>query len=190
MKSVTAVVVSCLMILPAFAQDNVLDKKARFSSINQFGLLVGANTESVLIQSINGVKKDKWFGGFGAGIDFYVERGAPLFIDIRRELTKGNSALFLYADGGMYLPWPNFIQKERKLNSTISHGGYYDAGVGWKLTDKNKRSFLLGVGYTFKQNNEERPVQSWNPSISAFESCTENYKYTYRRLVLKVGMQL
>ncbi|GEO08957.1 hypothetical protein [Segetibacter aerophilus] len=190
MKVVIVFLLSFGMILPAIAQDNLLDKKLRFSSINQVGLLVGANKESALVQSINGIKKDQWFAGFGAGIDFYIERGVPLFIDIRRDLTIGKNALFLYADGGVYVPWLNFIQKERKLNSKVSPGAYYDAGIGWKLTGKNKRSFLLSAGYTLKQDKEEKMMQSWNPMFTGFESNTESYSYKYRRLVLKVGIQL
>lgn len=155
MKTVVIVVTSLCIVLSTFCQDTSIDKKIKFSSINQVGLPVGANQESAMVQTINGIRKDKWFAGVGVGLDFYVERGVPLFIDIRRDVTDKKNTAFFYADGGIYFPWPNFTQKGQKLNSSISAGAYYDAGIGWKLTGKNKRSFLMSVGYSLKQGHRK-----------------------------------
>jgi hypothetical protein len=190
MKTIIILVVSLFIVLSTFSQENSIDKKIKFSSINQAGVLVGANKESAMVQTINGIRKDKWFAGVGAGIDFYVERGVPLFIDIRRDLTDKKNTAFLYADGGIYSPWLNFIQKERKLNSSISVGGYYDFGLGWKLTGKNNRSFLMSAGYSLKQDRGKAMRQNWNPIIRATESNIEYYNYKYRRVVIKLGLQL
>lgn len=190
MKLIITLFLSLFFLSTTFGQDNSLKKKPGFSSINQVGILVGARGESALVQSINGIKKDKWFAGFGAGIDFYIERGVPLFIDIRRDLINGRNPLFLYADIGMYFPWLNFIQKEQKLHSKISPGGFYDIGVGWQLKGKNNRSFLLSAGYGCKQVYEKATFQSWNPTITGLTNTSETYNYQYRRLVLKVGVQL
>lgn len=172
----------------AYSQQKTVNK-IRYSSINQMGLLAGANKESFLVQTINGVRKAKWFAGLGAGIDFYVERGVPLFLDVRRDLSEKNNTSFLYADVGMYFPWLNFIQREQKLNASISPGLYYDLGAGWKLSGKNKRGFIVSAGYSFKQVKEKVypfavtpfPGQSVEPEYN-------NYKY--RRLSIKLGFQL
>lgn len=190
MKSVMGIVLSFFILSITSGQDSLSEKKVKLSSISQFGLLVGESGESATIQLINGIKKDKWFAGFGAGIDFYVERGVPLFIDIRRDLTNGKNALFLYADGGIYFPWLNFIQKEQRPNSTMAPGAYYDVGLGWKLRGKNKRGFLLSAGYTAKQDKGKTTFPTWNPTITGFENTAGYYNYKYRRLVLKVGIQL
>ena len=190
MKRVIMLSAILVTVISGFSQDSAADKqKIKFSSINQLGVVCGANKESAMVQTINGLRKDKWFAGLGAGVDFYVERGVPLFIDIRRDLTRKRNTAFLYADGGMYFPWLNFIQKEQKISSSISPGGYYDVGVGWKLTGKSKRSFLMSVGYTLKQDKGKETVQTWNPSLQGFEKSTEYYNYKYRRLVLKLGVQ-
>ncbi len=190
MKTVLMFFVSLLVVLSTFAQGSTAENKIKFSSINQVGLLVGAAKESAIVQTINGIRKDKWFAGFGAGIDFYVERGVPLFIDVRRDVTDKKNTPFVYADGGMYSPWLNFIQKEQKLPLSVSPGAYYDFGIGWKLKGKNNKSFLMSVGYSVKQEKGKATIQIWNPAIRAMESNVENYNYQYRRLVLKLGIQL
>ncbi len=191
MKTAIILCATFLIVIAGFCQDGSAAKqKIKFSSINLAGLVLGANKESAMVQTINGIKKDKWFAGVGAGIDFYVERGVPLFIDIRRDLTDKNNTAFVYADGGMYFPWLKFVQKEQKLNSSISPGAYYDLGIGWKLTSKSKRSFLMSAGYSLKQDKGKVMVQSWNPTIRSMESNREYYNYKYRRVVLKVGIQL
>lgn len=191
MKTVIIISATLLIVISGVCQESAADKqKIKFSSINQAGLLVGANKEAAMVQTINGIRKDKWFAGFGAGIDFYVERGVPLFLDIRRDLTDKKNTAFLYADAGIYSPWLNYIQKEQKLNLSISSGAYYDVGIGWKLKGKNKRNFLMSAGYSLKQDKGKAMVQNWNPGIRAMESNMEHYNYKYRRIVLKLGIQL
>ena len=190
MKIATLLAALLLILSSVHSQEKKAVNKIKYSSINQLGLLAGANKESFLVQTINGVRKDKWFAGIGAGIDFYVERGVPLFIDIRRDLSAKKNTPFLYADGGMYFPWLNFIQREQKLNSIISPGLYYDLGAGWKLTGKNKRGFTVSAGYSFKQVKEKvtQPVSIaiWPTPVTE----PEYYNYKYRRLAIKLGFQL
>ncbi|MDQ6813224.1 MAG: hypothetical protein M3040_05785 [Bacteroidota bacterium] len=178
------------IVLTASGQGSLKDKKIVFSSVNQAGLIVGVNKESAMVQTVNGVRKNKWFAGLGFGIDFYVERGVPLFVDIRRDLTEKMNTPFVYLDGGLYCPWLNFIQKEQKLTTRNSAGAYYDIGLGWKLSGKNNRSFLLSAGYTLKQDKGKSTVQIWNPVTRAIDNSNDSYQYNYRRVVLKLGIQL
>lgn len=190
MKTIIILHATLLFVISTFSQDSLAGKqKIKFSSINQAGLVVGAINLSGTVQTINGIRKDKWFAGLGTGIDFYGERGVPLFIDIRRDLMQGVNTAFFYADGGMHLPWSKFIDEEKQLNSSISPGAYYDVGIGWKLTGKNKRSFLMSAGYSLKQVKEQAMRQDWNPILRSMESNMEYYNYVYRRVVLKLGLQ-
>lgn len=166
-------------------------QKIKFSSVNQAGLLVGSRGEAFMVQTINGIKKDKWFAGAGTGLDFYNERTIPLFIDLRRDVTNRKNTPFAYADAGINFLWLNFIQREQKQFPTSSPGLFYDLGIGWKLLGKNNRGFILSAGYSFKQVKEKVKSSWWTFPTPQLE--TENYEhhnYLFRRVVIKVGFQL
>ena len=165
-------------------------RKINFTSINQAGVVSGSSHESWLIQTINGIKKDKWSTGIGVGIDFYVERGVPLFLDIRRDLLNKKNTPFIYADGGTYFQWLNFIQKEQRMAIKRYPGLYYDIGGGWKLSGKNNRSFIVSAGYTFKQTKGKSTPTLWIPMPVTTPREPDYYKYKYQRIVLKLGFQL
>jgi hypothetical protein len=167
------------------------NKKIKFSSVNQFGLLSGSSGESWMLQTINGIKKDKWFAGAGAGLDFYNERTVPLFLDLRKELSNKINTPFIYADAGLNFPWLNSIQRQQKQFPKTSPGLFYDLGIGWKLSGKNNRGFLVSAGYSFKQVKEKVKSVWWpapTPQLE-FENY-ERYNYLYRRVVIKVGFML
>lgn len=167
------------------------DQKIKFSSVNQAGLLVGSRGEAFMIQTINGIKKDKWFAGAGTGLDFYNQRTIPLFIDIRRDVTNRKNTPFAYADAGINFLWLNFIQKEQQQISTSSPGLFYDLGIGWKLSGKNNRGFIFSAGYSFKQVKEKVKQLWWTSPTPQLE--TENYEhhnYLFRRVVVKLGLVL
>jgi hypothetical protein len=190
MKIIVTLAVSLLIASTVWSQNKPQEKKLQFTSINQLGAIVGSNRESVLIQTINGIRKDKWSAGIGVGVDFYVERGVPLFLDIRRDLFDKDNTPFVYADAGKYYPWLNFIQREQKLNSEIHSGAYYDVGAGWKLHVKNSRAIILSAGYSFKQVKETTTQQVRIAIFPNTPPSPEYYNYKYRRLVVKLGFQL
>ncbi len=191
MKAIVAMVVLLVIVSPVTSQEmKTAGRKIKFSSVNQAGVLTGSSRESWLIQTINGIKKDRWSTGIGVGIDFYVERGVPLFLDIRRDLLNKKNTPFIYADGGTYFQWLNFIQKERRMAIERYPGIYYDLGAGWKLTGKNNRSFIVSAGYTLKQAKEKSTSNLWMPIPVTTPREREYYKYKYQRIVLKVGFQL
>lgn len=166
-------------------------KKIKFSSINQVGLLSGGRGEAFMLQTINGIKKEKWFAGMGTGLDFYGERTIPLFIDIRRDLINRLNTPFVYADAGVNFSWLNSSQRQQKQFPTSSPGLFYDLGIGWKLSGKNNRGCVFSAGYSFKQVKEKIKYGWWPAPTPQLES--ENYErhnYLYRRLVIKMGFQL
>ncbi len=168
------------------------NQKIKFSSVNNAGLLSGSRGEAFMVQTINGIKKDKWFAGAGTGLDFYNERTVPLFFDIRRDFTNRKNTPFAYADAGLNFLWLNYIEREQKQFPKSSPGMYYDLGIGWKLSGKNSRGFLLSAGYSFKQVKEKIKYSWWNPAPTpTLESENfERYNYLYRRVVVKMGFQL
>jgi hypothetical protein len=191
MKLISILAILLLIASSAESQEIKTDrKKITFSSVNQAGVIIGSSRESWLIQTINGIKRDKWSSGIGVGVDFYVERGVPLFLDIRRDLFNKSNTPFIYADGGAYFPWLNFIEKERRMAIKRYPGLYYDIGGGWKLTGKHNRSFIVSAGYTIKQAKEKSTSNLWMPIAVNTPQEPDYYKYKYQRIVLKVGFQL
>lgn len=187
MKTLLIIPFLILIMLKAAGQI----KKIKFSSINQVGLLSGGRGEAFMLQAINGIKKEKWFAGAGTGLDFYKERTVPLFVAIRRDLINRINTPFVYADAGINFSWLNSLQKQQKQFPISSPGLLYDLGMGWRLSGKNNRGFLISAGYSFKQV-KEKIIYSWRPAPTP-QLETENYErhnYLYRRVVIKVGFQL
>ncbi len=191
MKSISILAVLLFLVSSGKSQKiGTAGKKIKFSSVNQVGVITGSSRESWLIQTINGIKRDKWSSGIGVGVDFYVERGVPLFLDIRRDFLNKSNTPFIYADGGTYFQWLNFVEKERRMAIKRYPGLYYDIGGGWKLTGKHNRSFIVSVGYTIKQAKEKSTTNLWMPITVNTPQEPDYYKFKYQRIVLKVGFQL
>lgn len=169
---------------------NGQNQKIKFSSINQVGLLSGDKGDRWMLQTINGLEKDKWFAGAGIGLDFYNYRTIPLFFDIRRDITNKKNTPFAYADAGINFLWLNSIQRGQEQFPSSSPGLFYDLGVGWKLSGKNNRGFLFSAGYSFKQVKEK--VKSWwlAPTPQLQSEDFQRYNYLHRRLVVKIGIEL
>ena len=189
MKKLAVFTVCTLIVATGFCQKTKAPEKVKFRSINQVGLISGSNGESALIQTINGVAKNRWSAGIGTGIDFYAERGVPLFLDVRRDILDKKSTPFFYADGGVNFPWLNFIQREQRNTFSTSAGLYYDLGAGWKIkTDENKM-IVVSAGYTFKQSKGKGPSYTYNPVTGIGHETTQYQDFRYRRFVLKLGIQ-
>ena len=191
MKAIVILQVLLLIVSGAISQHTKQGKqKISFSTVNQAGLISGSSGESAIIQTINGIKKDKWSTGIGVGLDYYTERGIPLFLDVRRDLTGKKNTPFIYGDGGAYFQWLNQGQKGQRNIIDNYPGLYYDFGAGWKLSGKNERSFIVSAGYTSKQVREKVMSTRWMPMPVNTPRDPEYYKYNYRRIVIKVGFQL
>ncbi len=186
MKSIFITPFLILLTFAATAQN----PKIKFASINQVVLLSGGKGEAFAVQTINGIKKGKWFAGPGVGLDFYNERTVPLFLDVRRDLSLCKNTLFAYADAGVNFSWLTSDQKQQKQFPKTSPGIFYDLGLGWKLSGKNNRGFLMSAGYSFKQVKEK--VSYWEPAPfpQSDPQNYERYNYLYRRVIIKVGFML
>ncbi len=187
MKNLLIIPLLILFIFEVAGQN----EKIKFNSINQVGLLSGGKGNSWMVQTINGIKKDKWFAGAGTGMDFYNERTIPLFLDLRRDVTNRKNTPFVYADAGINFLWLNSIEKVQKQFPTSSPGLFYDFGIGWKLSGNNDRGYIFSAGYSFKQVKEKVKYSWWPAPTPQLESENfERYNYLYRRVVIKVGFVL
>ena len=172
------------------AQEHSETSNIKFTSINQVGLLTGSAGQSASIQTINGITKDKWFAGIGTGIDYYGTRSVPVFVDVRRTLGNSLKSPFLYADGGINFPWISDGQKmTRGYTATSSAGVYLEGGAGLKFRMKSNNAFLLSAGFSYKEVKDKTELMTiwiWPTPDKTYET----YKYHYRRIVVKLALEL
>lgn len=194
-KFLTRIVLSSIVMLlflepakTALAQGE--KRKPKFSSVNEAGLLTGEKGEAMMVHTLTGIKKNRSFAGIGVGLDFYADRSIPLFLDYRQALSSAKNAPFAYADAGVNFLWLNFIQKEQRQFPSSLPGLYYDFGIGWKLSVRNNRGFVLSAGYTLKQVKYKVLSYSVAPTPQMQSENYDHYNFLYRRLVIKVGLEL
>lgn len=183
-------ILSAYLLFWQFAQAQKTDTKVRFRSINQVGAVTGAQKDAPIIQTINGLAYKSWSAGMGVGIDMYSERSVPVFIDIRKSFGQGNNIPFIYADGGLSFAWLSFIEKEQQsFPEHEKDSWYYDAGIGWKIPLGVRTAFLLSAGYSLKQYEGSRIAYRPFTGGPAIEY-REPFENTYRRIIIKIGVQL
>lgn len=182
-------IVFVFMINCAFAQGKLeptSNKPLKFQTIIQGGLLAGSSTESFALQTINGFRFGNWYAGAGAGLDFYMQRGVPLFADVRYHFSKNRKSFFIYTDAGVHVPW--IKNKDQRNIISQSTGLYTDAGVGFRLATKRNDAFLFSAGYSYKHVPEKREGFSWQPWPQPVEQNIFNYNYHFNRLAVKFGL--
>ena len=193
-KYISASIILSLSFLLVNAQQiNEKNSSAKFISIIQLGILEGdAGKTFGQIQLVNGFQQNAWFYGLGVGIDYYgSKRSIPLFVDVKRNLKKGNKTPFVFADGGYNVSWLRDSEKSYigGRNYKPTGGMYYEAGIGYKFILKNKLAFGFSAGYSFKEQKEtygntliiESPVDGqpyYNPPV-------DSYHYKFRRVSIK-----
>ncbi len=194
-KYISASIIFSLSFLLATAQTKKKNNSgSKFTSIIQLGILEGdAGKTFGQLQLVNGVQKDAWFYGLGVGIDYYgYKRSVPLFIDVKRDLRKGNKTPFVFADAGYNFSWLRAGEKNIiwDMDYKASGGLYYEAGLGYKFILKNKITIGFSAGYSFKHQKEtygttlliEAPIfpqpYYYNPPVNS-------YDYKFRRISIK-----
>ena len=180
-----------LILLPLFAiaQNKKSSAPMKFQTSIGAGLLVGHSESSVNWQLVNGFKINNWFGGIGAGVDYYRYRTVPLFLSARRERLF-HSNFFAFADAGLAIPAVRDNQrKEFVVRDKYYPGFYSETGIGWAIPANKKLSVRVSLGYSFRTVREEAEFpsfRSWWPSPN-----TEiEYRYKFQLLTLKTTVSL
>lgn len=134
----------------------------------------------------------RYYVGAGAAIDDYTFRAVPVFASFKADLRLKKTTPFVYLNAGATYAWPRagtaiYGQKAERKKA----GPYLDAGIGQKLWIDPGHSIHLSLGYSrekfdfiFKQRDFGNP----EPEIERVR--TDTYRYTFNRLVLKVGFTL
>ena len=165
-------------------------EKVKFASVNSLGLLAGSRGEALSIQTIAGLKVKKWFAGIGTGLDFYEVRTIPLFADVRWQLRAINTP-YIYGDIGTNFLWlktENQFQQSKPGSSSPQL--YYETGIGYKLYFANKKAMFFSAGYNTKQVKQSFKSFFGAPTFEFQEGNYDHYKSVYRRVVIRLGLEL
>ena len=172
----------------SLAQKDTLRDKPTFTTILKMGLLNGeADKAGVSLAFTNGLRYRNWFGGIGAGLDYYGLKSIPLYVEAARDFSKQTPSPFLNAAVGY-----NFPLRDKNYKSWTqykSQGGlYYALGGGYKFSLGQELALTLSAAYSFKGQKEElfNDYGRW-----LFEEPlpprTDTYTYKFRRLSVNIG---
>ncbi len=196
-KYFLSLVFFCFSLSASLAQQQKENNWFHFQSINQVGLLNGEISNSWQLQTINGVQYKSWFGGIGAGLDYYRMRSIPVFADIRKTFGHAVNKLFVYADGGMSFTWVTDKEKNNfGYNDHFSNGLYLDGGVGYQIHIRERNTLLLSLGYSYKTVKETYPVPiplyldfvpNIMPGPGTPSKQSNRYNYQLNRISIKIG---
>lgn len=169
--------------------DSVVSKPSKFSftSINSAGVMMGQSNPQLAVQTVNGVQHGAWFLGAGVGLDYYYQRTIPLFLELRR-LIIPKKHLYLYADGGINMPYIKENEEEMWLKSDKKSGVYFDAGAGYLFTMEKTTGFF-SIGYSTKTYREIiEHSYIWGPPNMPVQR--DRYRYAFNRISVKAGIRL
>lgn len=175
-----------LVLLLLSMQASAQNKSFSFQSSVQVGLLEGEVGSAFQLQTVHGFRYKTWFGGLGAGLDYYHSRTIPLFLSFRKAFSSGVKTPFVYANGGYNFPWLR-EQDESWYESTSDGGLYYDAGVGYQLPVLKNSALFFTLGYSQK-NFSITQKDGWM-GIWPMPSPTHVFDYQLRRLSIQTGLR-
>lgn len=164
-------------------------KKPAFSTQNYIGIVTGEAQTEFQLQTINGVKWDKWFAGIGSGIDWYYIRSIPVFASVNRSFfQKGKRSILASVDAGVNFPWNETIYYDfPPYDSKQKSGLYYAGSFGYKFgVGKSDNAIFMQLGYSFKKLGEIIKV----PIFCLVPPCPESiekYDYRLKRISFRVG---
>lgn len=185
MKIIALTLLMVLSCSLAAQQKDTAGSGLQFSSVLLGGVLAGQSGMNGLVQTINGIQYRKTGIGAGVGLDYYLERTVPVFLDVRRDLFNSRKTPFAYADGGYHFAW---VKDDHLFESDQKGGWFYEAGVGYKFPFIRKSQWLLSAGYSHKPYSKRVDVMPWSSVWPRPSESFQTYDYTLRRVVIKAGI--
>jgi hypothetical protein len=171
-----------ILVIICCASEMMAQDKARFKSINQVGLLVGASRSAFQVQSVNGVSYRGYTMGVGVGMDNYYFKTIPVFVDVRKNIFPKKASPFVYGDVGASLPQDREVLVNYGQHSNYARGLYYDIGIGYTSPIWKVVGMTVSLGYSGKEMKETRSYR-----YPGADGRQEFYDYSFRRLSLKLG---
>ena len=164
--------------------------KIKYYASYQFGIMVGKAYTTINAEMIQGIQYKNYQAGIGVALDPYGFRTVPVFGHVGYVLHPGKNSAYVYADGGVSIPWntgaipeknPSTKEEWHKLYS----GLYTEAGIGYSIAINKKNAVTLSGGYSYKKFRYTESVQAWDGDIIIQQK--DWYIFNYSRLSFRVG---
>ena len=186
-------ILGIFILLSVFGREASLQQvkkdKQAFGSQVSAGVVEGQYGTSFHIETVNGIRTKTWFNGIGTGLDYYYYRTIPLYLSSTKYLTARNHSFYVQGNAGVNFAWERDpISRWNEVSSEFKPGLYWNGSLGWATGLDRKNSFLFGIGYSYKFIKEIKEIAVFciNPPC---ENSVETYRYSLRRLSLKLGWQ-
>jgi hypothetical protein len=125
--------------------------KPVFNSYTAVGIQIGQSDQSLIAETINGVKYGCWFAGAGVAYNSYRYRSVPVFFDGRYSFGK-HKQFFINGDIGYNINTRAKYDEDMFYTDVKYKGGIYlNAGFGYLLQSSKKHSFYFQLDYGKKQ---------------------------------------
>jgi hypothetical protein len=194
-SSITIIVFSIAVTVASAQKNNTA--KWRYSSLVQGGMVTGSSSVSYMAQTVQGVQKNNWFAGVGAGYDDYGIPGIPVVLHGQKAFTQMRARPFVYAQTGIQFPikkgqWDDKSWNGKSLYS-LNNGFIGELGGGYiiGLGKSQKTALVFSTGYSYKFNTATYKTFYWIdfPPYDRDLYNTEKQSYHYRRIAVKVGFR-
>lgn len=160
-----------------------------FHSFNEAGMLIGKNKNALLLNSVNGFEKGKWFAGLGMGYDGYIHRSFPIFAQVNFDLFTKRNRLQLTASAGVNIAAHYENENLISSSSNFENGFYYAGGVQY-LIPLQRDAIYFSAGFTGKQMVQKDNNGTFNPVTGLLENGLSKVEYSFKRIYVKVGFRL
>lgn len=166
-------------------QSKLINNTPSYFSITDIGMLAGERNDikkySLSIHMINGIQlNEKFSTGLGFGVEFMDFNLIPIFADLRWNLNKNKTQIFVGMQGGFVFPL-----EENRINASwdsynYKMGYFYNPLIGIKANFKSSRNaFVISLGFRHMTIMGERE-DDWRESV--YER-----SFIYDRFSLRVG---
>ena len=146
MKRIFLLLLLFLIIKTETPAQDVKKEKRYFSSQISAGIVEAEQGTSFHIETINGIRYKTWFGGIGAGLDYYYFRSIPVYLSGTKYLSPRNHSFFIQGDAGMNFAW---VDDRLNMWNEISHdfkpGIYWNGSLGFATGLDKKKFFLFWI---------------------------------------------
>ncbi|MBU8893030.1 MAG: hypothetical protein KOO66_09645 [Bacteroidales bacterium] len=165
---------------------NKVGMTSSYFNISDIGMLAGKRDGykkySLSFNMINGVQlNEKASVGLGFGIEFMDIQLIPLFGDLRWNLNKGNTQVFIGMQGGFLFPLERNDNEMEWDDYNYKRGYFYNPVIGLKANFKNSRNaFVITCGFRHMKIMGERFDDWW------LETKYER-EFIYDRFSFRVG---
>ena len=161
--------------------------KPRVTAGLEAAITKGNSDNSQAFFLTSGIAYKSWTTGAGAGVDGYVFRSLPLFIDVKKSFGHRRLQPFVNASAGINI---NETKDEQKflyssyLNVNYRNGFYVRTIAGVSLPVYKRLRVFIDGGYSYKTTSVDYTSFSYSPDPA---ETTSTDIYRFHRWSLSIG---